>query len=127
MDWLSPTLNGAVTGAFRITCERPVNPAQVNPLYGWSGIVLNMEIANLRSRWSDILDQLEKDDRIAWLVFFDARLDRLDGRTLILDYSDSRKFPGNFEYGNVRESHRAALQGAIRKILSIDLEVADGP
>lgn len=84
-----------------------------------------MEIANLRSRWSDVLDQLEKDDRIAWLVFFDARLEKLDGKTLILDYSDSRKFPGNFEYGSVRESHRAALQGAIRKILSVDLEVAD--
>ena len=84
-----------------------------------------MEIDNLRSRWSDVLDQLEKDDRIAWLVFFDARLERFDGRTLILDYSDSRKFPGNFEYGSVRESHRAALQGAIKKILNIDLEVAD--
>ncbi len=85
-----------------------------------------MDIANLRSRWSDVLDQLEKDDRIAWLAFFDARLAGFDGATLTLDFSDSRKFPGNLEYGTVRDNHRVALQSAIKKILGIDLEVVDG-
>ncbi|MBI3429220.1 MAG: hypothetical protein HY050_04045 [Actinobacteria bacterium] len=85
-----------------------------------------MDITNLRARWSDVLDQLEKDDRIAWLVFFDARLARFDGTTLILDFSDSGKFPGNFEYGTVRDRHRVALQRAIREILGIDLDVVDG-
>ena len=86
-----------------------------------------MDLGNLRSRWSDVLDQLEKDDRIAWLVFFDGRLAKFDGTTLILDFSDSRKFPGNLEYGTVRDSHRVALQRAIKRTLGIDLEVVDGP
>ena len=85
-----------------------------------------MDLANLRSRWNDVLDQLEKDDRIAWLVFFDARLAKLDGTTVILDFSDSRKFPGSLEYGAARDSHRVALQRAVKHTLGIDLEVVDG-
>lgn len=84
-----------------------------------------MDIAQLRSQWSDVLDNLEKVDRIAWLAFFDARLARVEGETLFLDFSDSRKFPGNLEYGQIRDNHRLALQTAIRSTLGISLEIVD--
>lgn len=88
-------------------------------------MVMNVDIPQIRSRWSDVLDLLEREDRIAWLVFFDARLARLEDRTLFLDFSDSRKFPGNLEYGQMRDNHRLALQQAIKAILGVDLEVVD--
>lgn len=86
-----------------------------------------MDLSLLRSQWSDVLNLLEKDDRIAWLAFFDARLARVENHTLYLDFSDSRKFPGNLEYGQIRDSHRLALQQAIRATVGVDLEVVDRP
>ena len=86
-----------------------------------------MDLSLLRSRWSDVLNLLEREDRMAWLAFFDARLARIENQTLYLDFSDSRKFPGNLEYGQIRDSHRVALQQAIRTTLGVDLEVVDGP
>lgn len=86
-----------------------------------------MDLSQLRSQWSDVLNLLEKEDRIAWLAFFDARLARLENQTLYLDFSDSRKFPGNLEYGQIRDSHRIALQKVIKATLGADLEVVDRP
>lgn len=86
-----------------------------------------MDLSLLRSQWSDVLNLLEKDDRIAWLAFFDARLARVENHTLYLDFSDSRKFPGNLEYGQIRDSHRLALQQAIRATVGVDLEEVDRP
>lgn len=90
-------------------------------------MVMSMELSLLRTRWSDVLDNLEKVDRIAWLAFFDARLARVENQILYLDFSDSRKFSGNFEYEDIRRNHRLALQEAIKETLGVDLEVADLP
>lgn len=84
-----------------------------------------MDIATLRSQWSDVLDYLERLDRMAWIAFFDARLARLDGSALHLDFSDSRKFSGNLEYENIREHHRASLQDAISAVVGVELQVVD--
>ena len=35
---------------------------------------MDIDLGTLRSRWNEVLDLLESNDRIAWLVFFDARL-----------------------------------------------------
>lgn len=86
-----------------------------------------MDLSLLRSQWSDVLNLLEKEDRIAWLAFFDARLARVENQTLYLDFSDSRKFPGNLEFGHIRDSHRLALQRAIKATLGVDLKVVDHP
>ena len=86
-----------------------------------------MDIATLRSHWSDVLDHLEREDRMAWIAFFDARLARLDGNVLHLDYSDSRKFSGNLDYGNIRHDHMTALKNAIKKVVHVQLEVVDQP
>lgn len=86
-----------------------------------------MDISTLRSQWSDVLDYLERLDRMAWIAFFDARLASINGNTLHLDFSDARKFPGNFEYDNIRHHHEASLKQAIKAVAGVELEVVDGP
>jgi glycerol dehydrogenase-like iron-containing ADH family enzyme len=85
-----------------------------------------MDLTVLRSQWSDVLDYLERQDRMAWIAFFDARLAKLDGSRLHLDFSDSQKFSGNLEYENIRSHHKAALQDAIKAVVGLDLQVVDG-
>lgn len=87
---------------------------------------MNMDLATLRSQWSDILDYLERQDRMAWIAFFDARLAKLDGSTLLLDFSDSRKFSGNLEYESIRDHHRVSLENAIKAVAGVELQVVDG-
>jgi len=84
-----------------------------------------MDLSVLRSQWSDVLDYLERQDRMAWIAFFDARLARLEGSTLHLDFSDSRKFAGNLEYDSIRNHHKVALEDAIRAVIGIELQVVD--
>ncbi|MEK6648278.1 MAG: hypothetical protein AABY37_03075 [Actinomycetota bacterium] len=84
-----------------------------------------MDIEQLRDRWTDVLDLLEREDRIAWIAFFDARLAGLEGSTLLLDFSDSRKFATGHDYGETRKHHRFALQEAIHTVFGVDLEVIE--
>jgi hypothetical protein len=84
-----------------------------------------MDLATLRSQWSDVLDYLERLDRMAWIAFFDARLSKLEGSTLYLDFSDSRKFAGNFDYENIRDNHTISLKEAIKAVVGIDLQVVE--
>lgn len=84
-----------------------------------------MEIEQLRNRWTDVLNVLEHEDRIAWIAFFDARLARLEGSHLFLDFSDSRKFATGHDYAQTRKQHCLALQRAICTVLGIDLEIVE--
>ncbi len=84
-----------------------------------------MDLTVLRSQWSDVLDYLERQDRMAWIAFFDARLARLEGTQLHLDFSDSQKFAGNLEYENIRQHHKVALENAIRAVAGVELQVVD--
>jgi hypothetical protein len=86
---------------------------------------MNMDLASLRSRWNEVLDLLESRDRIAWLVFFDARLAFFDNNTLTLDFSDARKFASSHEYQAVRPKHKESLAAAIKEVFSIDIEIAE--
>jgi len=84
-----------------------------------------MDLASLRSRWNEVLDLLESQDRIAWLVFFDARLASFDNNVLTLDFSDARKFASSHEYQAVRPKHKESLATAIKEVFSIDIEIAE--
>jgi hypothetical protein len=84
-----------------------------------------MDIDQLRAQWSEVLDQLERENRMAWIAFFDARLAALENGVLTLDFSDATKFAGNLEYSQVRESHKVELQHAIRLITSSVLEIEE--
>ena len=86
---------------------------------------MNMDLASLRSRWNEVLDLLESQDRIAWLVFFDARLASFDNNVLTLDFSDARKFASSHEYQAVRPKHKESLASAIKEVFSIDIEIAE--
>jgi hypothetical protein len=87
----------------------------------------SLTLADLRSRWNEVLDLLEKSDRIIWMAFFDARLASLDDSVLTLDYSDSAKFGGAHGYSNTRVRQLELLQDAIKKIFGVELEIRQIP
>ena len=84
-----------------------------------------MELAEIRQKWNQVLDLLESRDRIAWLVFFDARLASLENNVLTLDFSDSRKFASSHEYESIRPKHKESLASAIKEVLSVDLLIEE--
>ena len=86
---------------------------------------MKIDLASLRTRWNEVLDLLESRDRIAWLVFFDARLASFENNVLTLDFSDARKFASSHEYQAVRPKHKESLAAAIKEIFSIDVEIAE--
>ena len=86
---------------------------------------MEMDLASLRARWNEVLDLLESHDRIAWLVFFDARLASLDKNTLTLDFSDARKFASSHEYQAVRPKHKESLASAIKEVFGVELLIEE--
>ena len=82
-----------------------------------------MDLDQLRLQWNSVLDQLERIDRIAWMSFFDARLASFDGRTLQLDFSDSRKFGSAHEYSEIRDRQIATLKSVIKEVLGVEIEI----
>ena len=87
----------------------------------------SLTLADLRSRWNEVLDILEKNDRIIWMAFFDARLASLEESVLTLDYSDSAKFSGAHGYSNTRVTQLESLQEAIKTIFNVELEIRQIP
>ena len=79
----------------------------------------------IRDKWNDILDSLERKDRVIWMAFFDARLAELNGNTLVLDFSDSRKFGTVHEYSDSRARHTQVLQESIQEQLGVELEIVE--
>jgi len=90
-------------------------------------MVAIVDIEQLRASWTDVLNLLEHEDRIAWMAFFDARLANLDGSTLVLDFSDSRKFATAHEYGETRKHLYFPLERAIHAVFGVDLTVIEKP
>jgi hypothetical protein len=83
-----------------------------------------MELAELKSRWNEVLDELESTDRIAWLAFFDARLADLTDGVLTLDFSDATKFQDGHDLKKtLPESSHKSLTAAIQNIVGITLEL----
>jgi hypothetical protein len=87
----------------------------------------SLTLADLRSRWNEVLDILEKNDRIIWMAFFDGRLASLEDSVLTLDYSDSAKFAGAHGYSNTRVKQLELLQDAIKQIFGVELEIRQIP
>ena len=84
-----------------------------------------MELIELKSRWNEVLDELESTDRVAWLAFFDARLAELNNGVLTLDFSDATKFQeGHDLKKTLPESSHKSLTAAIQKVVGIDLRLA---
>ncbi len=86
---------------------------------------MEIDLASLRSRWNEVLDLLESDDRIAWLVFFDARLASLEQNVLSLDFSDARKFASSHEFDAIRPKHKESLAAAIKDVFEVELMIKE--
>ena len=84
-----------------------------------------LSLPELRSRWIDVLDDLESHDRIAWIAYFDARLADFDGAKLSLDFSDARKFSGGHEYSPTREKLQNSLIASIKSTLNLDIQIEE--
>ncbi len=84
-----------------------------------------MEIDQIRSRWNDVLDDLESHNRVAWIAYFDARLISIQDGTITLDFSDSRKFATSHEYSETRPNLKAALIASIDQVLGLKVEIRE--
>jgi hypothetical protein len=85
----------------------------------------HLSLADLRSRWNDVLDDLESHDRVAWIAYFDARLADFDGVKLSLDFSDARKFSGGHEYSPTREKLQNSLITSIKSTLNLEVKIEE--
>lgn len=85
-----------------------------------------LNLAEIKTRWNDVLDELESIDRVAWLAYFDGRLVSLKDGVLTLDFADPNKFSGGHDYSKVRHDRfRPALEGVLREIFEIDIAVRE--
>ena len=81
-----------------------------------------MELLELKGRWNEVLDELEATNRVAWLVFFDARLASLSNETLTLDFSDATKFPDGHDLKSaVSNVSSESLVAVIEKVTGLTL------
>jgi hypothetical protein len=84
----------------------------------------SLDLQCLKDRWNEVLDTLERENRIAWLAFFDARLVSFDNNQLKLSFVDAEKLSGAHDYSYVRkDSHRAALESAVKEIFGVSIAI----
>ena len=86
-----------------------------------------LTLDELRQQWNEVLDCVEREDRITWMAFFDARLAAFDGKLLTLDYSDSGKFGGSHQFPATRERQLNVLKAAIKDVCGVEIEVEQRP
>ena len=86
-----------------------------------------LTLDELRQQWNEVLDCVEREDRITWMAFFDARLAAFDGKLLTLDYSDSGKFGGSHQFPETRERQINLLKNAVKDVCGVDIEVEQRP
>ena len=86
-----------------------------------------LTLEELRQQWNEVLDCVERQDRITWMAFFDARLASFDGKVLTLDYSDSRKFGGSHQFPETRERQLDVLKAAVKEVCGVEIEVEQRP
>ncbi|MFM6940869.1 MAG: hypothetical protein ACKOXI_02700 [Candidatus Planktophila sp.] len=82
-------------------------------------------LADLRTRWNEVLDLLERNNRVAWMAFFDGRLDSFSNGRLTLDFSDPAKLATGHDYREARLRMATQLQSAIRDIFGISVVVLE--
>ena len=82
-----------------------------------------LTLEELRQRWNDVLDLIERQDRITWMAFFDARLAAFDGKVLTLDYSDSGKFGVSHQFPETRERQLNLLKASVKDVCGVEIEV----
>ena len=85
-----------------------------------------LDLAGIKARWNDVLDELEGVDRVAWLAYFDGRLVSFKDGVLTLDFADPNKFSGGHDYSKVRHDRfRPALEGVLKEIFEVEISVIE--
>ncbi len=85
-----------------------------------------IDLIGLKSRWNEVLDHLERSNRVAWLAYFDGRLSALTEGELTLDFRDAAKLAGDHDYAYVRkDEHRQALEVAIKEVTGERIKVVE--
>lgn len=83
-----------------------------------------LTLSEIKSRWNDVLDLVERENRVAWLAFFDARLVSFDNNQLRLSFVDAEKLSGVHDFASVRkESHRKVLEQACVEIFGEQIDI----
>ncbi len=86
----------------------------------------DLNLASIKERWNDVLDSLERSDRVAWLAYFDGRLVSFESGVLTLDFSDPNKFEGGHDYSKVRhERFRPALENTLKELFGVEISVRE--
>jgi hypothetical protein len=85
----------------------------------------DLTLSDIRNRWNEVLDRLEASNRIAWLAFFDARLESFDNGRLTLDYSDPAKLGAGHDYHEARSRLAPQLQSIIRDVFGISVTIIE--
>ena len=85
----------------------------------------DLTVADLRARWNEVLDLLENKNRIAWMAFFDGRLESFNNGRLTLDFSDPAKLSMGHDYREARLRMAPQLQSAIRDIFGISVVIIE--
>lgn len=85
-----------------------------------------MELIELKSKWNDVLDLLERRDRVAWIAYFDARLVSLNENVLTLQFIDAEKLSGSHDYKATRnERIKGALEIAIKEVTRQEIKITE--
>ena len=84
-----------------------------------------LTVADLRARWNEVLDLLENQNRIAWMAFFDGRLESFNNGRLTLDFSDPAKLSMGHDFREARLRMAPQLQSAIRDIFQVSVVVLE--
>ena len=83
-------------------------------------------LETLKASWNQILDAVLEVDRVAWLLWFDARLVKLESGVLEVNFADSEKFRGDHNFKSARKPEQTAkLTSAILKVTGKNLEVIE--
>jgi hypothetical protein len=83
-------------------------------------------LETLKASWNRVLDAVLEVDRVAWLLWFDARLVKLEGNVLEVSFADSEKFSGDHNFKSARKPEQTAkLVSAILEVTGQKLEVIE--
>ena len=84
-----------------------------------------LTLQKIRARWNELLDLVEKRDRVVWIAYFDARLESFENGRLTLDFSDSNKLATGHDYQEARLRHRSMLQSAFFDVFGVSVVVIE--
>ncbi len=78
---------------------------------------MDLDRETLKSRWIEVLDDLERTHRTAWLALFDGRIAAVTEDEVVLDFSDASKMAGMHGYERAAKPQFAeALAASIERV-----------